>query len=153
MKRGSEAISAMARTGCLVCLTPLARFGRVYWLTELGVLCQRVVRQDRGRPPAEHFAPDADWDIYGQLCSSHRRTVVLTIGEPISPAAIKRVARAKSSLLRMSANNVRDVIRFLMAARVVRAVRQRKRRHPLYELTWRGKVYQELLRRAAQRPW
>ena len=51
----------------------------------------------------------------------------------------------------MSANNVRDVIRFFLANEIVERVRERRRFHPLYQLSSEGKVYQRLLARAKER--
>ncbi len=60
-------------------------------------------------------------------------------------AAIKRVARLQNSDLRMSANNARDVLWYLLAKGIVRRIIIKRRSHPRYELTELGKAFQELL--------
>ena len=63
-------------------------------------------------------------------------------------AAIKRRARYLDPTVRMSANNVRDVLRALLSRGVVRVVWLRKKAHPRFELTEKGLQLQEQLRRA-----
>ncbi len=60
-------------------------------------------------------------------------------------AAIKRRAVFHDPQLRMSANNVRDVMRYLVDNGVVRVVRVRRKAHPRYELTELGHAFQQLL--------
>ena len=55
--------------------------------------------------------------------------------------------------MRMSANNARDVIRFLLSKGVIERVPVRGRRHPCYDFTPAGKTYQLLLAKARERPW
>ena len=125
------------------CLNAAARRSRVYWLTRLGQACRRQL--DSGYRPT--FA-QVDWEIYGQVCFSHRAAVIKAIMEPLQPATIKRVALYRDPLLRMSANNVRDVIRFLRRKGVVYPVWVRRKAHIHYQLTEHGRRLQELLLRA-----
>ena len=74
--------------------------------------------------------------------------IIKAMKEPLQPATIKRRARSLDPNLRMSANNVRDVIRLLLDRGIVRRVEIKKKRHPRYELTELGRVIQELLLRA-----
>jgi predicted transcriptional regulator len=60
-------------------------------------------------------------------------------------AAIKRKALFQNPQLRMSANNVRDVMKYLLKVGVVRKVNIKRRGHPRYELTDLGEVFKELL--------
>ena len=76
---------------------------------------------DRLRPIA-HDCPNLDWQLYGDVCYSHRAAVVRVLTEPMQPAQIKRKALFKDSRIRMSANNVRDVIRLLLAKGIVEPV-------------------------------
>ena len=130
------------------CLNAAARRSRLYWLTELGTLCQRRLYAAEGSSPPEHLLPSLDWALYGRMCFSHRAPVIRTLNEPLQPAAIKRRARAWQPQLRISANNVRDVIRLLAAWGVVRPVQVRRKVHLRYELTDTGKAIQQLLDRA-----
>lgn len=133
------------------CLTPDARQSRVYWLTPAGEVAQEDLRRQAGLSRLTHFVPRIDWELYGCVCFSHRSSVLLVLEEPLQPAAIKRRARLQNPGLRMSANNVRDVIRVLLKRGVVESVRIRGRFHPRYRLTETGGLLQELLRRAATR--
>jgi predicted transcriptional regulator len=63
-------------------------------------------------------------------------------------SAIKRRAVFQNPQLRMSANNVRDVMRYLLCKGLVRKVTLGRRRHPRYTVTDLGKTFQELLARA-----
>lgn len=153
LKRSSEAMVDLWTAGCLACLNPEARTGRVYWLTRVGAACQAYIFTRRGVAVPKHFFPDVDWDLYGHVCSSHRRAVLVTLRAPMQPARIKRAALFRNPSLRMSANNCRDTVRFLLGARVVRQVWVKKQRHPLYELTKEGRTMRELLVRATRRPW
>ena len=60
-------------------------------------------------------------------------------------AAIKRKALFHNSELRMSANNVRDLMKHLLEKKIVRRIKMKKKAHPRYELTDLGKVFRELL--------
>ena len=132
----------------VTCLNPLARRSRLYWLTELG---QRVRRHLGGESSSSRAQPPdstIDWALYGRMCFTHRAAVIRTLNEPLQPATIKRRARARQPQLRISANNVRDIIRLLAAWGVVRPVQVRRKAHLRYELTDTGKTIQQLLDRA-----
>ena len=132
----------------VTCLNPLARRSRLYWLTELG---QRVRRRFGGEFCSSSTQPSdstIDWELYGRMCFTHHAAVVRALNEPLQPATIKRRARARQPQLRMSANNVRDIIRLLAAWSVVRPVQVRRKAHLRYELTDNGKAIQQLLDRA-----
>jgi DNA-binding HxlR family transcriptional regulator len=60
-------------------------------------------------------------------------------------AAVKRRAVFQNPQLRMSANNVRDVMRYLLSTGIARRVEVRKKAHPRYELTDLGRTFQQLL--------
>jgi predicted DNA-binding transcriptional regulator len=68
--------------------------------------------------------------------------------EPLQPAAIKRRARRHDPEIRMSANNVRDVIQVFLRRGIVTSVLERGKTHPRYELTETGRQLQQLLLRA-----
>lgn len=129
----------------LYCLNKDTRHNRIYWLTELGKACQRKLREAFALQPLKHHFPRIPWDLYSSVCYSHRSAVVKAICEPMQAAAIKRAARLKNADLRMSANNARDVLWYLLAKGIVRRVMIKRRSHPRYELTEMGKIFQELL--------
>ncbi len=72
--------------------------------------------------------------------------------EPLQPSIIKRRARLMNPDLRMSANNVRDVMRLLLAWGVTKPIQIKRKAHLRYELTEQGLVYQRLLQQAEVRP-
>ena len=132
----------------VICLNPLARRSRLYWLTDFGKQVQRRSCIDRSRSSTQQSVSTIDWVLYGRMCFTHRAAVVRTLNEPLQPAAIKRRVRARQPQLRISANNVRDIIRLLAAWGVVRPVQIRRKAHLRYELTDTGRVIQHLLDRA-----
>ena len=143
-----ETVRDLALAGLVRCLNESARRSRLYWLTGGGMACQRQVCQFLGRAVPGHFYPAVDWNLFGWTCYSHRATIIKTLSQPLQPADIKRKARARQSSLRMSANNVRDVMRLFLAHGIVRAIQRKKRAHRMYELSETGLQFQELLRRA-----
>jgi hypothetical protein len=102
-------------------------------------------------PRLVHDYPNLDWQLYGEVCFSHRAAVLKTLTQPMQPAHIKRRARFQDPTIRMSANNVRDVIRFLRSKRIVQPVELRKKAHPRYQLTDTGRQIQRLLLQAEVR--
>jgi hypothetical protein len=92
--------------------------------------------------------PQIDWTLFGWVCFSHRAAVLKALTMPLQPATIKRRARSQVPGLRMSANNVRDVIRLFLEKGIVRPVHLRKRTFPAYEPTATGQALRELLFRA-----
>jgi len=148
----SYVLERLSKHGLARCINPSARRSRLYWLTRLGKAWQRRLRHlDRLRP-ITHDCPDFDWQLYGEICFNHRAAVVRVLSESMQPAQIKRKALFRNSKIRISANNVRDVIRFLQAKGIVEPVVFRKRVHPLYRLTDVGKQMQRLLLQAEVAP-
>ncbi len=139
--------------GLVRCLNPKANQSRLYWLTEAGKKQQRALRQKRGLPPARHDFPVIDWEQYGSVCFSHRTTVVKTLSEPMQPSKIKRKAFFRDSTIRMSANNVRDVIRYFLKQGIVEPITLPKKAHPLYGLTEIGRHFRRLLVQAEVGAW
>ncbi len=127
LERTDSVLRSLRKRGSIRCLNPGARRSRVYI--------------DASKPtPAE-----VDWELYGWLCFSQRRAVVTALDEHRSPAAIKRRARYLDSGLRMSANNVRDVVKELLHKNVVEKVEDPRRSHPIYRLTRTGLELQRLI--------
>jgi hypothetical protein len=129
-----------------ICLNPNARSARVYAVTQIGREYQEYLQPNlyEGREPL----PDADWEVYAWLCFRHRRAIIGILTEPMQPSEIKRKLRFKMPELRISANNVRDVIRLFLNKGLVRKVFVRKKAHARYELTELGYLYRNLLLRA-----
>lgn len=131
--------------GVLQCLNPETIQNRLYWLTRLGEAFQTSLRMSLGWKPAPYKLPDVPWDLYSSVCFSHRSAVIKALREPMQAARIKRVALLQNPSLRMSANNVRDVMKYLHQKGIVRKFKPKTRAHPRYELTETGKVFQLLL--------
>ena len=85
------------------------------------------------------------WDTDSSVCYRKRAAVLESHRGPIQAPAIKRNARLRDPARRMSANNVRDVMKYLLEAQVARRVAVRKKKHPRYELTELGRQFQRLL--------
>ena len=135
----------LAVYGVIYCLNKGTRYNRLHWLTELGIACQRKLRETLALGPLAHGFPNIPWDLFGSVCYRHRSAVIKAIHDPIQAAAIKRKALFQNPQLRMSANNVRDVMKYLLKAGVVRKVNIRQRSHPRYELTDLGEIFKDLL--------
>ena len=140
----SEHIRQMRIYQLLTCLNPSAHQSRVYWLTDDGKLRRTAVA--RGDEVLE--CPDIDWDLYGDLCFRHRRTVLLTLNGRMRPPLVKKRALANDPRLRMSVDNCREVLYWMQSRGVVRSIRPRGRRFALYELTGVGGTCQHLMRQA-----
>ena len=122
-------VRSLRRRGRLCCLNPGARHGRVYQLAE-----------SKRSPQA-----DLDWDLYGWLCFSQRRAVLIALDHPLQPSEIKRRARYLDPNVRMSANNVRDVIKHFHERGLVTKVFDRRRPHCRYQLTEQGEALQRMM--------
>ncbi|OHB49719.1 MAG: hypothetical protein A2Y10_06055 [Planctomycetes bacterium GWF2_41_51] len=130
------------------CLNPTAKRSRLYWLTPIGILCQRKLRNDKNLPSIAKNLPDTDWELYGWLCYSHRAAIIRTLTEPMQPATIKRKAVQQNPQMKMSANNVRDVIKLFLQKGLVRKVIAKRKVHPKYELTQQGIQLKNILTEA-----
>ena len=138
------------------CLNPASRKSRVYGVTPLGVICRDRLAHELNLSLPPYDAPLAvDWNLYGWVCFSHRRTVLLTLEVPMQPATIARTAArqhrpgfGERTELRMSANNCRDVIKLFLQKAIVEPVRIRGKAHTHFQLTAIGQELQRLLRRA-----
>ena len=131
--------------GLVKCLNPFARRSRLYWLTPIGILCQKKLRKDKDLPSLVKELPDIDWELYGWICYNHRDAIIRALTKPMQPAAIKRYAKQKNPDLKMSANNVRDVIKLFAKRGIVKPVKARKKAHLRYELTDFGRKLQRLI--------
>lgn len=145
----SLVLKKLAGSGLVTCLNGRARRSRLYWLTQPGKECQSRLQQEQGLGVLRNDIPIVDWELYGWVCFRHRAAVLTTLREPMQPSQIKRVARSQNPELKMSANNVRDVIRLFMKRGIVERVPERKKRsHPQYQVTEKGHKLRVLLLRA-----
>ena len=141
----SYVVAKLVARGLLICLNPEARNGRLYWLTDLGIQCRRRFHRDLALAYKEYDLPSIDWALYGWICFSHRSIVMKTLTAPMQPSEIKRIIRKKNTGTKISANNIRDVVKLLLEKGIVQKVFFRKKAHPGYELTDSGNQFRELL--------
>ena len=134
------------------CLNPAARRSRLFWLTGLGLSCQDKLSRELNTPQCARNFPVVDWKTYGWVCFSQREAVLKALGNPLQPAAIKRAARFQDPTIRMSANNVRDIINLFLHRGIVEKVMAKGKAHPRYELTELGRKCQFLIRRSEGSP-
>ena len=140
----SSALRELSKVGLLYCLNPASRTSRLYWLTALGQKCQRNLLQEDGQLKPDHDLPEVDWKLYGWTCYRHRSAILKVLKLPLQPATIKRVAFRQDPDLRMSANNVRDIIRLFEKKGIVSRIAVRKKKHPRYALTALGEKLRTL---------
>ena len=148
----SYVIATFVDKGLLICLNSVARNSRLYWLTGQGRQCRRKLFLENNQICKETELPDIDWNLYGWVCFNHRSAIIKALTHPMQPAEIKRLFRLQGTLIRISANNIRDIIRLFLAKGIVRPVKVRKRAHLLYELTDIGTKLRHLLIHAEAAP-
>lgn len=144
----SVVLDELRSNGIVECLNDASQRSRVFGLTGSGKCIRKRLCEESGRPSDTWFVSEMDWDLYGWVCFSHRSAVLKALREPMQPATIKRVASRNDRDLRMSANNVRDVIKLFLEKRIVQKLPQRRRVHPLYQLTSLGHLLRNLLMEA-----
>lgn len=138
------ALHGLNRRGWVRCLNPAQVRSRLHGLTPLGQIYQAWLRQQRGMNEPVPRLPVIDWQRYGSLCYRHRSIVLRTLDQPLQPAAIKRRAYGRDPSIRMSANNVRDVIRLFLDWGIAERVESDRGGYPRYQLTPVGRIYQQL---------
>ncbi len=138
-------LSKLAKNNLVNCLNPSAGSSRLYWLTKSGRHRQKDICKKMSLPYKEYSLPDIDWALYGRICFNQRCAVIKTLTEPMQPARIKQVLRLQRPNIKISANNIRDVIRFLSSEKIVQPVKIKKKAHPRYELTESGHIFRRLL--------
>ena len=144
----STLLGQLTLCGLVKCLNPYATRSRLYWLTPTGILCQKKLTNDKTLPDIAKSLPDIDWQLYGWLCYNHRAAIIKALTEPMQPATIKHKAKQQNPKIKMSANNVRDVMKLFLQKEVVKPVKVKKKAHLRYELTELGHKLQGLLSQA-----
>ena len=144
----SYTLAKLADKTLVVCLNPEARSSRLYGLTELGRKCRERLYHNLDLSRKEYDSPSINWKLYGWVCFSHRAAVVKSLTQPMQPSAVKRYLRGHMPSLKISANNIRDVMKLLLSQGIVQKVVYRQKAHPRYELTSLGQQFRMLLMRA-----
>ena len=138
-------VGKLAKSGILTCLNPAAGNSRLYRLTDLGKKYQMELFVQSNLPYTEYVLPDIDWQLYGWICFNHRSAVIKTLTTPMQPSKIKQILRIQKPNLKISANNIRDVIRLFLDKKIVRSVKIKNKGHLRYELTDLGRTLRRLL--------
>lgn len=138
-------ISTFVDSGVLVCLNPRARNNRLYWFTKAGLQYLKLLYSIHNLTYRTPLLPDIDWNLYGWACFSHRSAIIKALTDPMQPSEIKRFFRFQKTPIRISANNIRDIIHLFLIKGIVRPVQNRGKSHPRYELTETGIKLRHLL--------
>lgn len=136
----SRLLSALLNNGLAVCLNPSARRSRVYELTEEGFRLRRA-----GQRGSIAGVSAAEAALFGWLCFRHRAGVLLVMGRHMQPPEIKRRAQARDPSLRISAGNVRAVLKLLVDRGIALRIIDGASERPLYGLTPLGRQMQARL--------
>lgn len=138
-------VAKLAKRDLITCLNSSAGKGRLYWLTELGKKYQMVLCWQSNISYKECILPDIDWQLYGWVCFNHRSAIIKILTAPMQPSKIKQILRIQKPNLKISANNIRDVIRLFLDKKIVRSVKIKNKGHLRYELTDLGQTLRQLL--------
>ncbi len=147
----SYVLGRFVSKGLSVCLNPNARNSRLYWLTDLGRTCRQRLRRELNLPGQAEKAydlPSVNWELYGWVCFSHRATVIRTMSRPMQPSEVKRILRVHRPRMKISANNIRDIVKLFLSRGIVQPVKIKKKAHLRYELTDVGNQFRQLLMQA-----
>ncbi len=127
------------------CLNPGARRSRLYWLTDKCKQCQKKILKTHRRPICAYDFPIVNWKLYGWTCYSHRAAIIKVITEPLQPASIRRKIKQQAPDVKISANNVADILRLFLKKGIVKSVSIPQKAFCRYELTELGNKLQALL--------
>ena len=140
----SSALRDMNKFGLLQCLNISSRTSRLYWLSDKGIECHRKLLKESGLESINYELPDVDWNLYGWTCYRHRSVVLKVLRIPLKPSDIKRLIYRLYPETRISANNVRDIIRLFEKRGIVQRLAVRKKKYPFYALTKFGETLRAL---------
>ncbi len=126
-------------------LNPEAKRSRWYWLTNKCKQYQKKILKTHGLPIYAYDFPIVDWKLYGWICYSHRAAIIKVITEPLQPASIRRKIKQQVPGVKISANNVADILRLFLKETIVKPVKIRRKVFCRYELTELGNKLQILL--------
>jgi predicted transcriptional regulator len=144
----SYLLAKFSINGLVICLNPDAIKSRLYWLTAFGIRCQKQLHQELGLFYKKYTLPNIDWHLYGWVNFNHRAAIIKILIIPMQPSEIKRTLWIHRSNIKISANNIRDIIKLFLARGIVKPIKIRKKAHPRYELTELGTKLRQLLIRA-----
>ncbi len=135
------------------CVNPGAARFRLYLLTRIGHQCRlSLIGRSDVSCRVRRF-PVVFWRLYAQMLYPHRCAVIRTLTRPMQAAEVKRRASMNDSNLRISAGNVREVLKYLLTQGIVRKFYVHRSAYPLYERTDLGNQLQDVLTEAEVRRW
>ncbi len=140
----SHTLREMSRYQLISCLNPESSKGRLYWFTEFGIRCHKKMTQCHDRKGVRYKLPEIDWELYAWTCFEHRSSVIKVMEVPVSPSDIRRLLVRRFSGIRISVNNVHDIIKLFEKMGIVKRAMIRKRKRARYILTELGRKFQEL---------
>ena len=133
------------------CVNPKAARFRLYLLTRMGWQCRLIVIGKSDSKRGSRRFPLEFWRLYAEMLYPHRSAVIRTLIRPMQAAEIKRRASLSDSNLRISASNVREVLKFLLRQGIVRRFLVRRSAYPRFQLTDLGEQLREVLLEAEVR--
>ncbi len=133
------------------CLNPGARRSRLYWLTNKCKQYQKKILKTHGLSIYAYDFPIVDWKLYGWICYSHRAAIIEVMTEPLQPASIRRKIKQQGPGMKISANNVADILRLFLKRKIIKPVNIRRKVFCRYELTELGNKLQNLLHHAEKK--
>ena len=148
----SHILRKMKKKNLTLCLNPKSRNSRLYGLTKKGIVYQKQLCKKTGIPVKKYNFPDIDWELYGWACFEHRLAVIKALNEPMRPSEIKKILKVQKPDLKISANNIRDIIRLFTSKNIVEPVKVKKMAYPRYQLTDIGIQLKKLSTNAQMKP-
>ena len=144
----SHILRKFRKRNLTLCLNPKLRNSRLYGLTKKGMVYQKDLYKKYGIPVKKYNLPDVDWQLYGWVCFDHRAAIIKALNEPMRASEIKKMLRLHKPNIKISANNIRDIIRLFAAKKIVEPVKVKKMAYPRYQLTDIGIQLKKLITNA-----
>ena len=131
----SHILRKLKKKNMTLCLNPKSRNSRLYGLTQKGKVYRNQLSKKHGIPVKKYNLPDVNWQLYGWVCFDHRAATIKALNEPMRASEIKKILRLHKPNIKISANNIRDIIRLFEAKNIVEPVKVKKMSYPRYQLT------------------
>ena len=130
------------------CMNPQARRSRLYWLRKKGRQYRKKILKMQRQAISADDLPDVDWKLYGWVCFTHRAAVIQVLTEPLRPGTIRKKVKQQNPDMKISANNIADILHLFLEKRIIKPIKMRKKVHLRYKLTERGNNLRILLHQA-----
>ena len=144
----SHILRKLKKINITLCLNHKSRNSRLYGLTRKGQVYRNQLSKKYGIPVKRYNLVDVNWQLYGWVCFDHRAAVIKVLNEPMRASEIKKVLRLHKPNLKISSNNIRDIIRLFASKKIVEPVKVKKMAYPRYQLTDIGIQLKKLLTNA-----